>query len=440
MKIKELEKKNLLILGIGREGLDSFLFLRKLFPKKLISIADAKNIEDLDSKTEKLLSKDDYIKYYGGKDYLKSLKNFDIIIKSPGIQFEKIKYYLGVDTLITSQTDLFFDNCPGKIVGITGTKGKSTTSSLIYNVLKKNGINAYLIGNIENPSLSYLLKAKKSDVFVYEMSAHQLQFLKISPQISVFLNIYPEHLDYYKTFKEYFNAKANIALYQTSKDYFIYNSKLSPIKNLAVKTKAKKIAIEPSKYSKLISEFKNITHEDNLAAIFEVGKIFKLTSAQIEKGIKTFKGLPHRLERIGKYKGIQFYDDSISTIPESAIYALDTLGDKVETMILGGMDRGIEFKKISERIGKSKIKNLVFLPTSGKKIWQGIKKEAQKKMQHFFVNSMDEAVKIAFEKTNLGAICLMSPASPSYNMFKDFKDRGDQFKKLVKQYGSSKEN
>lgn len=439
MKIKELEKKEVLILGIGREGLDSFLFLRKLFPKKLISIADAKNIEEIDPKTEKILSKDNCIKYYGGKDYLKCLKNFDIIIKSPGIQFEKIKYSLGIDTRLTSQTDLFFDNCPGKIVGVTGTKGKSTTASIIYNVLKKNNINAYLVGNIETPSLSYLLKATKKDVFVYEMSAHQLQFLKVSPQISVFLNIYPEHLDYYKDLKEYFNAKANITLYQTPKDYFIFNPNFSLIKNLTTETRAKKIAIDSSKYSKLIPNFKNITHADNLAAIFEIGKIFKLTNAQIAKGITTFKSLPHRLEKVGKFQGIEFYDDSISTIPESAIYALDSLGEKVETMILGGMDRGIEFKKISDHISKSKVKNLILLPTSGKKIWQGIKKESKKKMQHFFVTNMEEAVKIAFKKTDSGSICLMSPASPSYNMFKDFKDRGYQFKKFVKQYGSSKE-
>ncbi|MDD5568804.1 MAG: UDP-N-acetylmuramoyl-L-alanine--D-glutamate ligase [Candidatus Pacebacteria bacterium] len=439
MKIKELEKKNLVILGIGREGLDSFYFLRKLFPKKVIAIADEKDVSELDINTEKSLGKDSYIKYYGGKNYLKSLKNFDIVVKSPGIQFGKIKKYLKKGVILTSQTELFFDNCPAKIIGITGTKGKSTTASLIYAILKKNGFSAYLLGNIENPSLSHLLKIKKTDVIVYELSSHQLQFLRTSPHIAVFLNIYPEHLDYYKNFNEYFKAKENIALYQSKSDYFIFNPKFREIKNLARKAKSKKISIEPKKYSKLFGqnpELAQITHEDNLTAAIEAGKIFKLTEQRIIRGIKSFKKLPHRLELVGEFKKIKFYDDSIATIPEAAIFAMNSLGESVETMILGGLDRGIDFKKISKEISRNKnIKNLILFPASGNKIWQGINKKEKSRLNKYSVKDMESAVKTAFAKTTPGRICLLSPASPSFGLFKDYKDRGEQFKKYVILYG-----
>lgn len=438
MKIKELKNKDLVILGIGREGLDSFLFLRKIFPYKIISIADQKQVSELDPETEKILSRDDYIKYYGGRDYLKCLKNFDIVIKSPGVQFEKIKKHLKKGSFVTSQTDLFFDNCNAKIIGITGTKGKSTTSALIYNLLKKSKKSAYLLGNIETPSLSYLLKIKKRDWVVYELSSHQLQFLKSSPHIAIFLNIYPEHLDYYKNFKDYFKAKTAIALYQNPKDYFIFNPNFKKIKTLAKKIKSKRIKIEPQKYAETFEqhpEFKKITHRENIAAVIEVGKILKLTDKQILKGIKTFKPLSHRLELIGKFGGIEFYDDSIATIPEATIFALHTLGKNVETIILGGFDRGIDFKKISDEVSANlNLKNLIFLPTSGEKIWAGIDSKNKMRFNKYFVNDMESAVKICFEKTTPGKICLLSCASPSFGLFKCYKERGNLFKEYVMQY------
>lgn len=406
MKIQKLKNKKILILGFGLEGRNTFLFLRKKFPKKELYIADEKNIKD---------SKLKNVNWIIGKDYLKSLNDFDVIIRSPGISLRKIK----TKTLITSQTELFLDNFKGKVIGVTGTKGKSTTSSLIYHVLKKNKINTHLVGNIENPALSYL--DKNNSIIVYEMSCHQLDGLSISPNIAVFLNIYPEHLDYYHSFKKYFNAKANIAIHQKPKDYFIFNPKIK------LKVKSKKILI--SNYDKVFVDnpwLLDITHRDNLIAVFKVCELF-LSKDKILKALKTFKSLPHRLEYVGQFKGIHFYDDSISTIPESTIYALDKLGDDVETLIVGGLDRGIDFKKLSQRIDKSKIKTLILFPESGKKIYSSIKN----KIKHYSVNSMEKAVQLCFKNTNEDKICLLSPASPSYNLFKDFKERGDLFKKYI---------
>ena len=253
MKLDKLKNKKILILGFGREGKDNFLFLRKLFPRKVLGIADQKTKLSLTDRRTKLSL---------GENYLKGIKDYDVIIKSPGIPFKILPK--SALKKITTQTEIFFDNCPGIIVGITGTKGKSTTASLIYKILKKGGIKVHLVGNIGKPVLSLLFNAKPNDIYVYELSSFQLTGLKKSPQIAVFLNIYPEHLDYYRNFKEYVKAKANITRYQTKKDYLIYNSQDKLVRQIAKKSKAKKIPIK-GKYYSLDRE-----------AARAVGKIFKI--------------------------------------------------------------------------------------------------------------------------------------------------------------------
>lgn len=407
MKIEELKNKKVLILGIGREGLDTLKYLKEVFPKKIFAIADQK--EELNSKTKKAIEGMDI---FLGKDYLKNVKDFDVIIKSPGIPFFKYKDKL------TSQTELFFDNCPGKIIGVTGTKGKSTVASLIHSILK----GSYLVGNIETPSLSFLSKAKKDDIFVYELSSHQLMNLKKSPHIAVFLNIYPEHLDYYKNFEEYFSAKKNIYKYQSESDYLIFNPEIEP------RTKAKKIKIDVNDFAQFLKnnqQFLEITHIDNLIAVLNVAKLFNVPEKDIIKSLNKYKRLPHRLEFVGEFKGIRFYDDSIATIPEAVVYALDSLGDDVETIILGGLDRGIKYDKLVKRIKKSNIKTIIAFPDSGEKIVKNIRSRIYK------VDNMKDAVDLAYKHTSKGKICLMSPASPSFNLFKDYKERGDLFKKYI---------
>ena len=399
-QIKEKFKdKKILILGFGREGRDTFRFLRKLFPKKKIGIADQKF----------------------DKNYLKKIGDYDIIIKTPGIPAKILssQKFRRAGQIITSQAEIFLKNCPGMIIGVTGTKGKSTTSYWIYQVLKNGGLKAHLVGNIGKPVLTSLLKAGKEDIFAYELSSHQLYNLKQSPHIAVLLNIYPEHLDYYGSFKEYASAKANIAKYQTKNDYLIYNSGDPLVAKIAKRSKAQKIPIHGKYY------------ELDRAAAQAVAKIFRLPLP------KHFKTLPHRLEYVGKFKGIDFYNDSLATMPEAAIEAIDFLGDNVQTMILGGFDRGLDFKKLAERILKSKIKTLILFPTTGKRIWQEVRRRTsnvRRPTSNFFVKNMKKAVKLSYKHTEKGKICLMSPASPSFGIFKDYADRGDAFRKFVKKY------
>ena len=484
MELKDLKNKRILILGFGREGVDSFKFLRKLFPKKILGVADRnKKIKNpykaepsgfrQKSKIKNLIRNDKKIKWHLGENYLQAIKNYDMVIKSPGIPiyFPEIKkaYQKGK---ITSQTEIFFDNCPGKIVGVTGTKGKSTTASLIYQILKTAGLKAHLVGNIGKPVLNLLFSATPNDIYVYELSSHQLFNLKPAcpayrtgrrqagnrPHIAVLLNIYPEHLDYYKNLKEYANAKVNVTLHQKKDDYLIYNSQNKIVRQIVKKSKAKKIPISKKPYLQ------------NIEAAKAIAKIFKISEKVVERAIKKFKPLPHRLELVGTFKGITFYNDALATIPEATIAALDTLGDGVETIFLGGFDRGISFRNLAKRILKSKIKNLILFPTTGEKIWREIISLKRLQPTHhppafggplnpfkaFLVQRakrtsfssstspccsgaqyMKDAVKLTYQYTKKGKICLLSCASPSFSIFKDYKEKGNLFKRYVKRYGKN---
>jgi UDP-N-acetylmuramoyl-L-alanine---L-glutamate ligase len=433
MTLEELKDKKILILGFGREGMDTFLFLKNLFPDKKLGIADKNKRAFLPSIRAKT-----GIVWHLGYNYLNAMDDYDVIIKSPGIPFKNIPKS-SINKVIT-QTDIFFANCPGKIVGITGTKGKSTTTSLAYEILKEGGLKAFLVGNIGKPVLSLLSSASEKDIYVYELSSHQLFNLKKSPYVAVFLNIYPEHLDYYKNLQEYARAKANVTMNQTKEDFLIYNGDDPLVKKFAEKSIAKKILIDTKKLRRII-RIKDVPllgkfNLKNVMAAAEVGKIFKIPKTRIRKAILNFKPLEHRLENIGTYKGITFYNDALSTIPETAMAAIDALGKNVQTIILGGFDRGIDFKKLAEKICKSKIKNLIFFPTTGKKMWEEIKKiKKPESFMVFFTDNMKTAVKKTYESTESGKICLMSCASTSFSIFKNYEEKGNLFKKFVKFFG-----
>lgn len=401
MKLENLKDKKILILGFGKEGKNTYKTLKKLFPKKPIAISD-KNKVILEGE-----------KIFFGEDYLKRISEYDVIIKTPGISYDIIKPYLKKNNIVTSQTELFLENCPGMVIGITGTKGKSTTTKLISHLLKTKGLKVKTVGNIGKPSLSYLLKAKPSDIFVYEMSCHQLDRLKKSPHIGVLLNLYEEHLDYYKTFKKYAKAKMNIAIHQEVNDFIIYNPKIE------IKTKSHKIPFKKQKIKK------EGFHEHTISAAVAVAKIFGLTRKEIEAGIESFRGLDSRLEYLGSIKGVKLYNDSLSTIPEATIFALNQLKD-VDTLILGGKDRGINYDELIKEIKKRKIKNIVLFPETGDRIFKKIKNE---KINMLRTESMKEAAEFCLKNTK--KICLLSPAASSYNLFKNYKDRAKQFKKYL---------
>ncbi len=442
--LTDWQDNNILILGFAREGESVLKFLREKFPRKKITIWDQASKEKILPDRLEIVNGDSNIQaIFDVGDWLKlsDWDNFDVIIKSAGIPVKNLPKT--ILSKLTSETEMFFDLCPGVIVGITGTKGKSTTSSLIYDILKAAGKKVVLLGNIGKPALDYLADGDKKTTFVFELSSHQLQTLKKSPHIAVLLNIFPEHLDFYENFADYINAKANITKFQSENDYLIFNSDDQQTKKIADSSSAKLnplgqddliLARELSQGSKLLGEF-NLS---NIAAAVKVTELFQVSKTITKKAIKDFQPLEHRLEPVGTYQGITFYNDSLATIPEATIAALDTLGDDVETIFLGGFDRGVDYQSLVKRLRQSQVHNLILFPTTGSKIWDTIMSQdptAARRFKHFSVQNMADGVKLAYQYTTKGKIALLSCASTSFNLFKDYRDRGDQFKKYVQQFG-----
>jgi len=400
-------KSPVVIYGYGKEGKSTYNFLSKKYPEFKIYICDQNKID---------------VKNYISEKELLSLE-FNTLIKAPGIPRHNkyVEKIIEKNIKVTSLTNIFFQHCNGKTIGVTGTKGKSTTSSLLSQILKTKYEDVRLVGNIGSPSLDQLETHNQETIFVIEMSSYQLEDLEQSPQIAVILEIFEEHLDYHQNFNNYKNAKLNIC--KSSETKIFAHSSLK--KELAQKNQIEAFFDNDFKEHK-----KENINPANLAAASLVAKELKVE--KIEKAIKDYKPLEHRLELIGKHQGIIFYNDSLATIPEATIYALNTLGNNVETLIAGGKDRGVNYQNLSKYINNSNIKNLILFPDTDTKIESEIKKE----MNIFKVNKMQNAVEIAFKHTSKDKICLLSPASSSLNLFKNYKDRAEQFIHSVKNFST----
>jgi UDP-N-acetylmuramoyl-L-alanine---L-glutamate ligase len=460
-ELDKIRNGKVLILGFAREGISTYQYLREISKDKEIGIADRVEYKKWNNQTKKIIEKDKKIVLFDGLKYLNSLTQYEVVIKSPGIpnKLTEIKNAKKNGVVFTSQTNMFLDLVNGKVIGVTGTKGKSTTASLIHHILSSSGLKSELIGNIGKPCMDYLDKDSKETIFVFEMSSHQLSDVKRSPHIAVFLNIYEEHLDYYEDFLDYFNAKANIALHQKKEDIFIYNNDFQEIEKLANKLKSQKTAFNTNKEnancyikgSKIIlrqnSEhislinFNELTlkgkHNINnaLAAVLAASTV-GVSVENIRKALKTFKPLEGRLEIVGVNKGVTYVNDTLATIPEAAIGAVDAFPKKNLTLILGGHDRGIDFSEfIKELVKRDNIKTIITIGAladrlAGVIVYENYKGKLIKLGSSI---SMKEIVKTAMENTQKGEVVLLSPAATSFDMFKDYKDRGDQFQKAVEE-------
>jgi len=443
--------KNILILGFGKEGQSTYCLLRKLFPEKTLSIADKnKNLKDFE------IIKADLSKLclHLGVDYLSSVSDYDLVIKSPGIS---LKNFSECDfSKFTSHTELFIRLFRKQIIGITGTKGKSTTASLNKRIIKTYNDNCVLVGNIGVPPFDMLDSIDRNTIIVYELSSHQLEQVHVSPHIAVLLNLYQEHLDHYKTFKNYQLAKLNIALFQDNCDYFIYNADNSLINSLVSESvlcgqlikysllkryhrgcyiKDNKVFYEDSKETEVLNriEFKNLLGEHNLQntmASVCASVIAGVPSELIGPAVETFLPLEHRMEFVGKFNDILFYNDSISTIPEATIAAVKSLKN-VDTLILGGFDRGISYEKLIDFLNDSTVQHLIFMGGAGRRMFEIYKSGDTEKKDFFVTMNFEEAITYAKLHTQKNMICLLSPAAASYDMFKDFAERGKKYKQLV---------
>lgn len=420
--IQYLRNKSILILGYGKEGQAALDFVQKNLPDNAVAIAD-KNPLEIDG----VLS-------FSGPDYLRHCKDFDVVIKSPGVE---IKDYLDEDTKekITSLSDLFLCFCQNPIIGITGTKGKSTTSSLIYHILTSCGKKAVLTGNIGQACFDAIDKLDYETIVVFELSCHQLEFVKASPHVAILLNLYEEHFDHYAKPEDYFRAKKNIYRFQTSEDILIYGDifqHASREEIAALDAETIEISSIPIRDDEIETTLIGQHNRGDIKAAIRACQGFGLSKQECLNAVKSFHGLPHRLEYVGKYSDIIFYNDSIATAQEATMNAVQALG-QVNTIILGGMDRGIDYTHLVDFLRDSNVRNVILLPNTTKR-FMDLFNASSYKQRLFAAKDMQEAVDIAFRETEKDKICLLSPAAASYGFYTNFKERGEDYIKKIKEH------
>ncbi|MCL5439205.1 MAG: UDP-N-acetylmuramoyl-L-alanine--D-glutamate ligase [Patescibacteria group bacterium] len=500
--VETLQGKKIAVIGLGVEGESSVRYLKKQGAE--VTVLDKKDSED----------------------YLKDLDKYDLIVRSPGVQLNKIQNseFRIQNSIITSQTKLFFDLCPCKIIGVTGTKGKGTTSSLIYEMLKKSfdsaqdkaEKNVYLGGNIGQPPLDFLNKLNDQSLVVLELSSFQLQDLTKSPYIAVVLMITSEHLDYHKDIDEYVDAKRNILKFQTASDFAIVNRDYPASNESDIQTEGKvyfvsrereveegcfvkdgKIFIrlgtevtrsplrsacqfdefsnasvpavasgdlgirsdvhrslaktsshgKPPRGDPRSSQYPNIFEEqvidtndillpgthnlENVCAAVMAATLSGVSKQNIIHVLKTFKGLEHRLELVDEINGVSYYDDSFSTTPETAIAAIQAF-KQPKILILGGSSKGSDFTELGQIISKDEsIKAIIGIGEE----WSRMKAEFPiSNFQFPIIEGAKNMLQIAQAASKIakpGDVVLLTPACASFGMFKNYKDRGEQFKREV---------
>lgn len=446
-----ISDKRIAIFGLGKEGASSANFLGAqneitIFDDKQKSQIDETFINSLKVKAELRL---------GQKP--KEGEKFDYVLRSPGVQINNPSYrsLIKAGAIPTSQTKLFFDFFPGKIIAVTGTKGKGTTATLIYQFLKTQTPNVFLAGNIGTPALEILKDADKDSVAVLELSSFQLIDLTKSPKIAVVLMTTSEHLDWHKDSEEYIDAKKAIVKFQKEDDFAVINADFPSSRSFSQKTKAKVYFFSTQneengafiKNGKLISKIKAeeeiIKTEEvllpgphnlqNVLAAISVAKIENIENKNIVKVLKSFKGLPHRLELVKEEGGVKFYNDSFSTTPETTIAAVKAFTNP-KILILGGSSKKSDFTGLAKEIinPKNNVKSLILIGDEAKRIKETLVKEGSFSGQIVEgLENMHDIVQKSKELSQSGDIVLLSPACASFGLFKNYRQRGDLFTKEV---------
>lgn len=452
INLDHLEHRSLLILGFGREGQASYTLLRSRFPHKELAIADASPA----IAGNPLLAGDNHLVLITGDHYLQQVNRFDLVLRSPGIPVWNLDPPIPPER-ITSQTDIFLQAFASQVTGVTGTKGKSTTASLIHHIFKTAGSDSILVGNIGNPAFHYIGLIGPATKIVFELSSHQLEYLQRSPSRSVFLNLFQEHLDAYRGYAEYQQAKVNIARYQHPGDQLVYHAG-DPLVSEHIASLGRRGGLYPFSLAGQprpgcyldhdtvmfdggegavpvwrIHQDRFLRGEHNLKNIMAAISVAMLESVPIEaieEGIATFKGLEHRLEYVGEFNRIHFYNDSIATIPEATIEAIRAIPG-VDTLVAGGFDRGIDYTALATFLSASPVRNLILIGAAGRRIGQQMEESGSMPKRLFYVNRFDHFYEIACRETTPGSVCLLSPAAASYDEFRNFEERGKRFRELV---------
>ncbi|CCY00522.1 putative uncharacterized protein [Enterocloster bolteae CAG:59] len=438
-----IKGKRILLLGYGREGQSTWNVLRRLGTYEALDIADLKAPAALP---------EDGTVWHTGPDYQKCMDDYDVVFKSPGIVLERPENEYRCSIL--SQTEVFFQCFRDQIIGITGTKGKSTVTTLLYHLLKQAGMDALLVGNIGIPALDHMEEVKPDTRIVFELSCHQLEYMTVSPHIGILVNIHEEHLDHYGTMEKYVEAKHHIFKNQRPDDILICNVQCLPEEGTCpsgliragmdgsgkeldvvqeqdgtwVHFRGKSFCI-PTDEIKLLGQHNYF----DIGVAYGVCSILGMDDQVFARGLKTYEPLPHRLQYIGEREGVKYYDDSISTICDTTIQALKTLKD-TDTVLIGGMDRGIDYRELIEYLSDCQVSHIILMEATGKRIYQEIHKyypEFKNRARLILAEHLEDGVKRARQITRPGTSCVLSPAAASYGIFRNFEERGETFSRLV---------
>lgn len=420
------------IAGYGLEGESNYNYW-SIDESNDITIVDQKKPErDLPSDAKTLI----------GEDAMENLSGFDLVVRTAGLAPYKIK----TDGKIWSSTNEFFDKCPAPIIGVTGSKGKGTTASLIASILERSGRNVWLLGNIGKPPLDVLGDIQQSDIVVYELSSFQLWDLEKSPHIAIVLFIEQEHQNVHTSMEDYVMAKANVTKYQNEGDVLIYNQSNQYAKLIAEGSKAQLVGYTDLTTAHVadgnfyygeqiicsVDTLKIIGkhNQDNACAAIDAAWHFIQDIDIISRGLAAFTGLPHRLNFIKEVNGVRYYDDSIATTPSSAIAALRAFnGSKV--IILGGSSKGGEFSELAEEL-KNNDTYAILIGDEANNIADSCKVAGFSNFEIMDDSStMKQIVNRSKDVAKMGGVVILSPACASFGMFKDYADRGDQFEAAV---------
>ena len=426
--LNRLRGKRILILGFGREGRSTLAFLKKYLPEAVVAVADKNEM--------------DAVQYFG-IGYLEAMYDYDIVIKTPGISLKDFDTK-GVE--ITSQTDLFLSQFHKQTIGISGTKGKSTTTSLIYHLLKSSGHDAILTGNIGIPCFDVMEDIKPDSIVVYELSAHQLEYVHNSPHVGVLLNVFEEHLDHFGSMERYKAAKLNLLRFMSTDDTAVIHDSLLNDAHSVIANEVKQSSVFSLKdldglVDREALPLKGDHNYNNVKAALLACDAYGVDYRELIPYLYSFKPLDHRLEPVGTFDGVTFVNDSISTIPQAAISACQALG-RVDFLLLGGFDRGIDYHPLADYLKAHLVPHLLFTGKAGERMMELITKvpEPVKGPALFYYATMEESFAYLAAHAKNGDVCLLSPAASSYDQYKNFEERGRKFKALAEQFTITKKD
>ncbi len=451
----DIKNKKVAVLGIGISNIPLIKYLVNLGVD--VTAFDRNTKENLSEALSELNGLT--VKYSLGNDYLERLNGFDIIFRTPGMRpdLPQLAKAVAEGAELTSEMEIFISLCPAQIFAVTGSDGKTTTTTLIYKILTEEGYNCWLGGNIGTPLLSKIDEVKELDKVILELSSFQLMTIKDCPSISVITNISPNHLDVHKSLNEYIDAKKNIFINQTDKDKLVLNYDNNITKNFASEAKGKCVYFSRLneldngvvfKDGKIIikngnSEIDVVKAEEiKIPGVHNLENYMAATAATIgfvkpetvRKIATTFNGVEHRIELVRELNGIKFYNSSIDSSPSRTIAALSTFKDKV-ILISGGKDKGIPYDSIGQIIAE-KVKCLLLIGATAPKIEEALRNyinqtDSECKVKIIHCSTYEEVVNRSYEEAVPGDCIILSPASTSFDMFKNFEQRGNTFKDLV---------